>query len=56
MLNKKLREQLEAFEKQCQENLDKGLTSQGFTKAYEGQSKVFYLNNIKVNCTVDYMA
>jgi len=51
---KKEKAQQDAYKKQCQDYLDQGLTRQGFTKKFEGQSVIFYLNNIEIKCTIDY--
>lgn len=44
----------EAFDKQCADNEAKGLTRSGFTKTFDGQSIVLYIDNKKMTCTVEY--
>lgn len=51
---KREKERWGAFQKQCEENEAKGLTRAGYTKTFEGQSVTFYINNVKIVCTVDY--
>jgi len=42
------------FHLQWEENKANGLTGQGFTKKFEGESRTFYLNGIEIICSIDY--
>jgi len=53
-MNKKDQERQEAYNRQCEENVAKGLTRHGFTRTFEGEEILFYLNNIEITCAIDY--
>jgi len=42
------------FHLEWEENKANGLTGQGFTKKFEGESRTFYLNGVEITCTIDY--
>ena len=41
-------------EVEWRENEEKGLTKYGWTRSFDGVSKVFYLDDIEITCPVNY--
>jgi len=42
------------YQLKCDENEAKGLTRDGFTKKFDGESRTFYLNGVAITCSIDY--
>ena len=51
---KKDRAEYDARQAEIKDNLAKGLTMFGHIKAYDGESRTFYLNNVAIKCSIDY--
>ena len=42
------------LQRECRLNEEAGLTRWGYTKTFDGESKVFYLDDVEITCTVSY--